>query len=141
PYTQFSALNKELTKKPVDKYEGGEEGQALASTFATYSQYGYINSLSGNKLATGDTEFIGNIGRFTGGLVAYIDFVFYSAISFLLEMVLVCLVALNPYSLLCLDEGIAGLPGDHPLSKGLRNLFETIGLNGKFFVTLTELRL
>jgi len=141
PYTQFSALNKELTKKPVDKYEGGEEGQALASTFATYSQYGYINSLSGNKLATGATEFIGNLGRFVGGGIAYIALVFYSAMTFLLDMVLEGLVALNPYSLLGLDDGKSGLPGDNPLSKGLRNLFETMGLNGEFFGTLTELGL
>src|SRR5699024_1855275 len=141
PYTQFSALNKELTKKPVDKYEGGEEGQALASTFATYSQYGYINSLSGNKLATGATEFIGNIGRFTGGLVAYIALVFYSAMTFLLDMVLEGLVALNPYSLLGLDDGKSGIQGDNAESKGLRDLFETIGLNGELFGTLTELGL
>src|SRR5699024_10634841 len=115
PYTQFSALNKELTKQPLDKYEGGEEGQALASTFATYSQYGYINSLSGNKLATGATEFIGNLGRWAGGLVAYVALVFYSAMTFLLDMVLEGLVALNPYSLLGLDDGKSGLPGDNPL--------------------------
>src|SRR5699024_4921896 len=140
-YTQFAALNKELTKQPLDKYEGGEEGQALASTFATYSQYGYINSLSGNKLATGATEFIGNLGRWAGGLVAYVALVFYSAMTFLLDMVLEGLVALNPYSLLGLDDGKSGLPGDNPLSKGLRDLFETMGLNGELFGTLTELGL
>ncbi|OEK58885.1 hypothetical protein ASS94_00760 [Staphylococcus equorum] len=140
PYTKFSALNKELTKKPLDEYEGGEEGQALASTFATYSQYGYINSLSGDKLATGATEFVGNAGRFFGGGIAYISLVFYSAMTFLLDMVLEGLVALNPYSLLGFDNGKSALP-DNSLSKGLRNLFETAGLNGELFGNLTELGL
>ena len=141
PYTKFSALNKELTKKPLDEYEGGEEGQALASTFATYSQYGYINSLSGNKFATGMSEGIGNVGRAVGGIIAYLALVFYSAMTFLLDMVLEGLVALNPYSLLGLDDGKSSLPGDNALSKGIRNLFETMGLDGEFFGTLTELGL
>ncbi|MGP5096153.1 phosphate-starvation-inducible PsiE family protein [Staphylococcus equorum] len=141
PYTKFSALNKELTKKPLDEYEGGEEGQALASTFATYSQYGYINSLSGEKLATGATEFVGNIGRFFGGAIAYVSLIFYSIMDFLLDMVLEGLVALNPYSLLGLDDGKSALPGDNSLSKGLRGLFDAMGLNGEFFGTLTELGL
>lgn len=141
PYSKFSALNKELTKKPLDKYEGGEEGQALASTFATFSQYGYINSLSGDKIAKGGLEFVGNIGRTFGGAIAYIALVFYTVMTFLLDLVLKGMVALNPYSLLGLDDGKSGLPGDNPLSKSLRNLFDAMGLNGELFGTIAELGL
>ena len=141
PYTKFSALNKELTKKDVDEYEGGEEGQALASTFATFSQYGYISSLSGNKLATGFKEAIGDFGRMGGGVIAYIALIFYALMNDLLKLVLDGLVALNPYSLLGFDKGKSALPGDNPLSKHLRKLFDAIGLNGELFGTLMELGL
>ncbi|WP_407807704.1 hypothetical protein [Staphylococcus aureus] len=140
PYTKFSALNKELTGKDVDVYEGGEEGQALASTLATFNQYGYIKSLSGNKLATGLIEGIGDIGRFVGGGIAYIGLIFYGLLSIMLEALLKGLVALNPYSLLGLDKGHTALP-DNPVSKLVRKFFDAIGLNGDFFTTLAELGL
>ena len=138
PYTKFSALNKELTDKPIDQLEGGEEGQALASTLATFTQYGYIKSLSGNKLATEFVEFVGDIGRFFGGGIAYICQIFYDLMSYLLEALLKGLVALNPYSLLGFDKGNTALP-DNPVSKVMKKFFDAIGLNGEFFTTLTEL--
>ena len=140
PYTKYSALNKELTGKDLDEYEGGEEGQALASTLATFNQYGYIKSLSGNKLATGIMELVGDIGRFFGGGIAYIGLVFYGLLSKLLEVLLKGLVILNPYSLLGFDKGHTSLP-DNPVSNLVRKFFDAIGLNGDFFTTLSELGL
>ncbi|HDY5793363.1 TPA: hypothetical protein RPK09_002534 [Staphylococcus aureus] len=140
PYTKFSALNKELTDKDVDVYEGGEEGQALASTLATFNQYGYFKSLSGNKIATEFIQFFGDLGRFFGGGIAYIGLIFYNLLSYLLEALLKGLVALNPYSLLGFDKGKTALP-DNPVSKIVKKFFDAIGLNGEFFTTLTELGL
>ncbi|WP_194748022.1 Got1/Sft2-like family vesicle transport protein [Staphylococcus chromogenes] len=138
PYAKFSYLNKELTGKDVDKYEGGEKGQKLASILATYNHYGYIQSVSGNKIAVEFMMFFSDIGRSIGGVIAYIAIVFHAVITGLLDVLLKALVILNPYSLLGLDKGETALP-DNPISKIVKDFFDAIGLKGTFFTTLIEL--
>lgn len=139
PYTKFSALNKELTGKDLKKYEGGEQGQALASTLATFNQYGYFNTVSGNEMALGTFKALTGMGRGIAGIVAFFSLILYALMSKLLEWTLQALVFINPYHLLGMDKGKSVFPEDNFISQAISNFFDGLGLNGDFFSTLLEL--
>lgn len=139
PYSKFSALNKQLVEgKDVDKYKGGEQGRNVASFLATYSKYGYINTISGNKIASEGSELVGGFVRVIAGIIALIGLVLYTLINKVTEWFSKALVMFNPYHALGFDKGDTVLP-KNPVSTKMKEFFNAMGINGEFFQTLLEL--
>ena len=139
PYSKFSALNKQLVKgKDVDEYKGGEQGRNVASFLATYSKYGYINTISGNKIASEGSELIGGFIRVIAGVIALIGLVLYTLINKVTEWFSKALVMFNPYHALGFDKGDTALP-KNPVSTKMKEFFNAMGIDGEFFQTLLEL--
>ena len=139
PYSKFSAMNKELVEgKDVNKVEGGENGRDLASFLATYSKYGIINTVSGNKIASEGSELFAGLIRIIGGFIALIGLVLYTIINKVTDWFAKSLVVFNPYHALGFDEGKTALP-DNAVSKIMTNFINSLGLNGEFITTMMEL--
>src|SRR5699024_3034130 len=103
----------------VDEYKGGEQGRNVASFLATYSKYGYINTISGNKIASEGSELIGGFIRIIAGIIALIGLVLYTLINKVTEWFSKVLVMFNPYHGLGFDKGDKVLP-ENPVSTKMK---------------------
>ena len=139
-YSEMSYYNKQLLGRDTSKYEGGENGQQLASTFKTFNYYGYINTVSGNSIVSGGKGAIAGIGRTFGGVIAFVGLVLFWAIRTISYWLLTTLAQMNPYHFVGFKQG-AGLMPDNPLSTATSKFFEGFGMNGEVITTITELGL
>lgn len=143
PYNKmYSAGWKIITpdKADSDRDNRSQEGRKLASFLSTYSYYGYIETVSGNALASESSSMISGIGRGIGAFFVGISLGVYYMMSSFISWTVDGLVALNPYRLLGFDKGATTLP-DNPVSKGLSNFVEGFGFNGKLVTSITEVAL
>ena len=139
-YSEMSYHNKQLMGRDTSDYKGGENGQELASTFRTFSSYGYINTVSGNTMVSGGQELVSGIGRLIGGGIAFIGLILFWSIRTLSYWLLRTLSAMNPYHFMGFKQGDGLLP-DNPVSRAVSKFFEGFGVNGEVITTLTELGL
>lgn len=139
-YSEMSYFNKQLMGRNTSKYHGGEKGQQLASTFKTFSSYGYINTVSGNSMVSGGQELVSGVGRLVGGVIAFVGLILFWAIRTLSHWLLTTLAAMNPYHFMGFKQGDGILP-DNPVSRAVSKFFEGFGINGEVITTLTELGL
>lgn len=143
PYNKmYSAGWKIITpdKADSDRDNRSQEGRKLASFLSTYNYYGYIETVSGNALASESSSMISGIGRGIGAFFVGISLGVYYMMSSFISWTVDGLVALNPYRLLGFDKGATTLP-DNPVSKGLSNFVEGFGFNGKLVTSITEVAL
>lgn len=128
PYTDIAKNGDDLT--------GDKSGTNLSAFLATYSYYGYIETVSGNAIASGTASFFGGIGRGIGSLIAGIALGI-SAIAEAINNVLAKIfMSLNPLALLGFgDSSIAS----NPLSDAITALLSNLGLNNAFFKAITAL--
>lgn len=139
-YSEMSYLNKQIMGKNTSKYAGGERGQALASTFNTFYQYGYIKTVSGNSLVASGQDSIAGFGRLFGGIIAFIGLILFWAIRTLTAWVTSTLASVNPYHFVGFKQGAGVLP-ENPFSTAISKFFEGFGINGEVVTTIAELGL
>lgn len=139
-YSEMSYHNKQLMGRNTSDYHGGENGQELASTFKTFSSYGYINTVSGNKIVSGGQELVSGIGRLIGGVIAFMGLILYWSIRTLSYWLFRALSTMNPYHFMGFKQG-KGIAPDNPISRAVANFFDGFGVDGEVITTLTELGL
>ena len=139
-YSEMSYMNKEIMGRNTEEYEGGENGQALASFFRTFDKYGYINTVSGNSIVASGYDAINGVARLIGGLIAFIGLILYYAVNTLSSWLTKTLASLNPYHFVGFKQG-EGIMPENPISKAISNFFNGFGLNGSFMTTIMELGL
>ena len=139
-YSEMSYLNKQIMGRNTSKYDGGKNGQALASTFNTFYQYGYIKTVSGNSLVSSGQDSIAGLGRLVGGIIAFIGLILFWAIRTLTTWVTSTLATINPYNFVGFKQGAGVLP-DNPFSTAISKFFEGFGINGEVVTTIAELGL
>ena len=139
-YSEMSYFNKQIMGRNTSKYAGGENGQELASTFKTFSYYGYINTVSGNAIVSGGQGAVANLGRLVGGIIAFVGLILFWAIRTLTHWLLSTLALMNPYHFMGFKQG-AGILPDNPVSTAFSRFFEGFGINGEVITTISELGL
>lgn len=100
----------------------GKAGQITASYLATYSKYGYIDSISGNKIANGVSGWFTKIVRTFAGGIAMIGIMLYYLINKMQDAIADTMIAINPYQLFKFSDGDAKMPGNFvtdALNKGI----------------------
>lgn len=112
------------------KEEKDNSGSQMASFLSTYSSYGYIDTNSGQKqLNSAGNKMSGALKNLFGVIVAFalvINFV----MSKILDWLVYALVDLNPLTLLGLGD--VKISEDNPVAKGIKSVFDNIGLGDVF---------
>lgn len=128
PFTDISKNGNDLT--------GDNSGTHLSAFLATYSYYGYIETVSGNAIASGVSSFLGGLGRAVGSLIAGIALGI-SAIAEAINNVLATFfMSLNPLALLGFGDSTSV---SNPISDAITSLLSNLGLNNAFFKSITAL--
>ena len=125
----FSKMASDSSRIDAGKHAGekgykpsGKAGQITASYLATYSKYGYIDSISGNKIANGVSGWFTKIVRTIAGGIAMIGVMLYYLINKMQDAIADTMIALNPYQLFKFSDGDAKIPGNFvtdALNKGI----------------------
>jgi len=119
-----------------DKEEKDSVGTQMASFLSTYSHYGYIKTMSGQKAIASSTDSTAGLGRGLFGGFISIALVIYNLINQLLDWFISALIASNPIALLGIGD--SSIVKDNPISAALHHFFHNIGLNSKFWDRLAS---
>ena len=129
PYSDIS--------KQGNSIAGGDAGTQLASTLATYSYYGYIETVSGNAIASQASSFLGSIGRTLGSFIGSISLILSNIAESINEMLGKFFMSMNIFSLMGWGKG--GSDVSNPVSKALTSLLNSLGLNNQLFKAIASL--
>ncbi|HLR42486.1 MAG TPA: hypothetical protein VK067_04475, partial [Pseudogracilibacillus sp.] len=127
-YNKMYSLGNTVRK---DEEEKDSVGTQMASFLSTYSHYGYIKTMSGQKAIASSKDQGAGIGRGLFGGFISIALVIYNTINQLLEWFISALISSNPIALLGLGD--TSIVKDNPISSVLHHFFDNIGLNSKFW--------
>lgn len=127
PYTYISAQGRAVARANDGD---GVQGRMLASTLATYSHYGYLQTVSGNSIATQTAGWISGMGRFVGGILAGISIGLSFVAGLLLKAVANAIISINPMNLLGFSKTNVA---HNPISDALKNFLNNIGFNPSLF--------
>ncbi|MCH0398042.1 hypothetical protein KEL44_05965, partial [Enterococcus faecium] len=97
PYSDIS--------KQGNSIAGGNAGTQLASTLATYSYYGYIETVSGNAIASQASSILGSIGRTIGSFIGSISLILSNIAESINELLGKFFMSMNIFSLMGWGEG------------------------------------
>lgn len=128
PYNKMYSLGNSVRK---DKKEEDSVGTQMASFLSTYSHYGYIKTMSGQKAVASSKDSAAGIGRGVFGAFISIALVIYAAINQLLRWFIDALISTNPIALLGIGD--SEIVDKNPISSALHHFFENIGLTSKFW--------
>ncbi|HAQ6403691.1 TPA: hypothetical protein IX512_000778 [Enterococcus faecium] len=129
PYSDIS--------KQGNSIAGGNAGTQLASTLATYSYYGYIETVSGNAIASQASSILGSIGRTIGSFIGSISLILSNIAESINELLGKFFMSMNIFSLMGWGEG--GSDVSNPVSKALTSLLNNLGLNNELFKAIASL--
>lgn len=129
PYSDIS--------KQGNSIAGGDAGTQLASTLATYSYYGYIETVSGNAIASQASSFLGSIGRTLGSFIGSISLILSNIAESINELLGKFFMSMNIFSLMGWGKG--GSDVSNPVSKALTSLLNSLGLNNQLFKAIASL--
>ncbi|BDP92846.1 TPA: hypothetical protein LY447_002275 [Enterococcus faecium] len=129
PYSDIS--------KQGNAIAGGHAGTQLASTLATYNYYGYIETVSGNAIASQASSFIGGIGRTLGSFIGSISLILSNIAESINELLGKFFMSMNIFSLMGWGKG--GSDVSNPVSKALTSLLNNLGLNNQLFKAIASL--
>uniref|UniRef100_UPI003F57B96E hypothetical protein n=1 Tax=Staphylococcus shinii TaxID=2912228 RepID=UPI003F57B96E len=128
PYNKMYRLGNTVRK---DENEKDSVGTQMASFLSTYSHYGYIKTMSGQKAVASSKDSAAGIGRGLFGGFISIALVIYAAINQLLKWFIDALISTNPIALLGIGD--SEIVDKNPISSALHHFFENIGLTSKFW--------
>ncbi|HIF6490347.1 TPA: DUF3659 domain-containing protein [Enterococcus faecium] len=129
PYSDIS--------KQGNAIAGGNAGTQLASTLATYNYYGYIETVSGNAIASQASSFIGGIGRTLGSFIGSISLILSNIAESINELLGKFFMSMNIFSLMGWGKG--GSDVSNPVAKALTSLLNNLGLNNQLFKAIASL--
>ncbi|EKR9302848.1 DUF3659 domain-containing protein [Enterococcus faecalis] len=132
PFTDLAQTGNDL--------DGNKAGEQLSALLATYSYYGYIETVSGNAIAAtavgGFYGFLRSIGSLIAGVAISISSIAEKINSALADL----FMTLNPPSWVGYGT-TEDLAQKNPIGKAFQSLLENLGLNNKFFRALADLSL
>lgn len=128
PYNKMYSMGNKVRK---DKKEEDSVGTQMASFLSTYSHYGYIKTMSGQKAVASSKDSAAGIGRGLFGGFISIALVIYGAINQLLKWFIDALISTNPIALLGIGD--SKIVQNNPISSALHHFFQNIGLTSTFW--------
>lgn len=135
PYKKMYSLSNDLSGK-----KGKEKditGTQLASFLGTYSHYNYIDTVSGNRIASTTSNGISFVLKMIAGFIIVTSLAVYYMINSLLSLLVNGMIEINPFKILGFgdDKNIAL---ENPIAKGIQTILYEIGLDDTFFTVITE---
>ncbi|MEB6038039.1 hypothetical protein [Staphylococcus pseudoxylosus] len=139
PYNKMFSIANKISDKENSRDEDADnkEGRKLASFFSTYSHYGYIETVSGNSLASEISNGLSLFFKLPAGIIVTISLILFYAISSIIKWITAVLVKLNWLQYFGFGKGDGILP-KNPLSTAISNFFDGMNLNSSFFTALSE---
>jgi hypothetical protein len=111
-----------------DYKPSGKAGQVTASYLATYSKYGYIDSVSGNGIANGVSAGATKFVRIIAGGIAILGLMMYYLINRMQDFIAETMVSINPYQLIKMSGGEAKMP-KNPVTDSINKVIDAIGFS------------
>lgn len=111
-----------------DYKPSGKAGQVTASYLATYSNYGYIDSVSGNGIANGVSAGANKFVRVIAGGIAILGLMMYYLINRMQDFIAETMVSINPYQLIKMSGGEAKMPSN-PVTDSINKVIDAIGFS------------
>lgn len=135
PYKKMYSLSNELRGKKGDDKD--TSGTQLASFLGTYSHYNYIDTVSGNRIASTTSNGISFVLKMIAGFIIVTSLAVYYMINSLLSLLVNGMIEINPFKILGFgdDKNIAL---ENPIAKGIQTILYEIGLDDTFFTVITE---
>lgn len=128
PYADIAKQGNSLTDSKA--------GTELASTLATYSYYGYMETVSGNALASGASGVVGGIGRALGSFIGSVSLAISNVAEGINDAVGKFFMHLNIFNLM--GFGKSQEKFSDPISKALGSLLSNLGLDNSTFKVIAN---
>lgn len=134
PYNKMNSLSNEIRGK-----KDGEEdksGTQVASFLSTYSNYNYIDTVSGNRIASETSNgFVYILKQIAGMLIMGSLTLYYITFAWL-KLIVNGMTEINPFRILGFGDENVILK--NPISRALQTFFSELGLNNAFFTALAD---
>lgn len=134
PFNEMYSIGKDLGDKNGDKKTNTQAGRQLASFFSTFSHYGYIESVSGNILASKADGAINTIMRYFAGLFCLGAILIHGFFNEVLGWIVSFLAKFDVFSILGYNnpEELKE-KASNPFVKAVYGFVQGIGLSPAFF--------
>ncbi|HDK3864884.1 TPA: hypothetical protein PR959_001563 [Staphylococcus aureus] len=126
PFNKMYSLGNDLSEEQTNA------GQQLASFLSTFNHYGYIDTVSGNRLAAQSTGFFDSLTKFVGGTILIITQVLVAFFQFLLGSLVSFFSQLNILSFMGVTDTLSS-DSDNPFIRAIYGFVEGIGINPLLF--------
>lgn len=140
PFNKMYSIGVDLDKAKKDNgNDDGTEvntqaGRQLAAFFSTFSHYGYIETISGNKLAAQSDGAINSILRFIAGFTMIIALLFYEFFNTILGGAVSFIGTLDLFSIMGFsDSETLAKNTDNTFTKAIYGFVQGIGLSPHLF--------
>ncbi|MDG0820734.1 DUF4013 domain-containing protein [Staphylococcus equorum] len=140
PFNKMYSIGVDLDKAKKDKgNDDGKDtntqaGRQLAAFFSTFSHYGYIETISGNKLAAQSDGAINSALRFVAGFTMIIALLFYEFFNTILGGAVSFIGTLDLFSIMGFsDSETLAKNTDNTFTKAIYGFVQGIGLSPHLF--------
>ncbi|HAC5789005.1 TPA_asm: hypothetical protein GZX72_14360 [Listeria monocytogenes] len=134
PYNKMFTLGKELDQKNGGGDNATQAGRQLASFFSTFSHYGYIETVSGDVLASSGNQFITTIVRGIAGFIMMLAVIVHALFNNILGGLVSFIGKLDLFSLLGFtDSQTLKENTKNPIVKAIYSFIEGLGLTPQLF--------
>lgn len=134
PFNEMYSIGVDLSEQDDDSDQGTQAGRQLASFFSTFSHYGYIETVSGNKLAAKADGTINTITRYIAGIFCLGAILIYSFFNAILGWLVSFIGKLDIFSLLGYnDPEQLQENASNPFVKGIYGFAQGLGLSPAVF--------
>lgn len=131
PYSDIAKQGNDLA--------GDYAGTELASTLATYNYYGYLETVSGNAIASGASSLLSGAGRAVGSFIGSITILISGIAEKINDILAKFFMSLNIFALMGWGENKTDV--SNPISKTLTDLLTNLGLNNEIFKAVASMSL
>lgn len=143
PFSKMASISEQIDEgKHGEKgYKpSGKAGRLTASYLATFSNYGYIETTSGQAIANEISQSFTTFFRLIAGGVATIGIMLVYTLNKVQDWIADFMIGFNPYRLFQLTGvGNIDLPEDNPVVKGMNGVIDWIGFSRKLTYSMMGL--
>lgn len=145
PFSKMASISEQIDE---GKHGGkgykpsGKAGRLTASYLATFSNYGYIETTSGQAIANEISQSFTTFFRLIAGGVATIGIMLVYTLNKIQDWIADFMIGFNPYRVFQLTGvGNLELPDDNPLVKSMNGVIDWIGFSRKLTYSIMGLGL
>lgn len=146
PFSKMASISEQIDEGKHDGEEGyepsGKAGRLTASYLATFNNYGYIETTSGQAIANEVSQSFTSFFRLIAGGVATIGIMLVYTLNKIQDWIADFMIGFNPYRIFQLTGvGTLDLPDDNPIVKGMNGVIDWIGFSRRLTYSMMALGL